>query len=317
MKIKHGLALVCAASIMLSGCMEVKPMQINGSNSQSSSSDAALSAPEIPEYTHFSGTIPAGRELCVSDGQALLISEKVVCENDGAIRIEKGGLFDLCGEIELSGDLYVDGTLKIGENAKIYGTGTIHVINSFDDISCSGTVTAKIKAPEPVEKDGVTYVGDILIVNKKYALPKNYGDGLSDELSAAIRKMRRDSGFTMSIISGFRSYETQTRVFNNWCSIDGIEAASTYSAAPGHSEHQAGLAADITSCESSYANTDEAHWLAENCYKYGLIIRYPKDKVDITKYIYEPWHVRYVGKSNAKLIHDSGLCLEEFLQVEG
>lgn len=265
----------------------------------------------------FNGSIPENSEICISDGNMMFINDKVICEKGGSIRIERGGAVALNGELELSGDMYVEGTLKIGKNAKIYGSGTIHVINSFDDISCLGTVTAKIKAPEPVTQNGVTYVGGILVVNKRYPLPETYGDGISDDLRSAVVKMRKDSGYSMKIVSGFRSYETQRQVFEYWCSVDGIEIAKTYSAVPGHSEHQAGLAADITSTNNDYAYTDEAHWLAENCYKYGLIIRYPKDKIDITGYIYEPWHVRYVGESNAKLIHDSGLCLEEFLGISG
>ena len=265
----------------------------------------------------FSGIISENNELCISKGKIIYLNDKIVCEKGGVIKIERGGAVELNGEIELSGDLYVEGKLRIGKKAVIYGTGTIHVVNSFDDINCLGTVTAKIDAPKPITKNGVTTVGGVLIVNKRYPLPENYGNGLSEELREAVVKMRKDSGFSMKIQSGFRSYETQEFWYNHWCSVYGVETASKISAYPGHSEHQAGLAADITSTESDYAFTDEAKWLAANCYKYGLIIRYPADKVDITGYIYEPWHVRYVGKSTAKLIHDSGLCLEEFLQVEG
>ncbi len=246
-----------------------------------------------------------------------VISENITVNSGDEIRIEKDEVLRIDGDIELLGDIYVEGKLIVSENAEISGTGVIHIVNSFDDIDCRGTVSAKIDAPDPIEKDGVTYVGGILVVNKKYSLPKNYGNGFSTQLNAAVSAMRKDSGFSMKIASGFRSYALQESVFAYWCSVDGVETASTYSARPGHSEHQSGLAADITSCSSSYANTPEAKWLAENCYKYGVIIRYPKDKSDITGYIYEPWHIRYLGKSTAKLVHDSGLCLEEFLEIDG
>ena len=72
---------------------------------------------------------------------------------------------------------------------------------------------------------------------------------------------------------------------------------------------------DVGRLEYDYAHTDEGIWLTENCYKYGFIIRYPEDKTEITGYIYEPWHIRYLGESTAKLVHDSGLTLEEFLKV--
>ena len=74
---------------------------------------------------------------------------------------------------------------------------------------------------------------------------------------------------------------------------------------------------DLDAFEESYGETPEGIWLAENCWRYGFIIRYPKGKEEITGYTYEPWHVRYLGKSTAKLVYDSGLTLEEFLNVEG
>lgn len=265
----------------------------------------------------LNGTVSENSEVCISGGKIQFINDRVVCDKGGAIKIENGATVVLNGEIELNGDMYVEGTLQISEKAKIYGTGTVHVINSFDDIVCFGTVTAKIKAPEPVVINGATYVGGIIVVNKKYSLPEDYGDGLSDDFREAIVKMRKDSGYSMKIRTGYRSYETQKSVFETWCELDGVEEASTYSARPGHSEHQTGLAADITSVENDYAFTDEAKWIGANCYKYGLIVRYPEGKTDITGFIYEPWHLRYVGKSSAKLIHDSGLCLEEFLGIEG
>ena len=72
---------------------------------------------------------------------------------------------------------------------------------------------------------------------------------------------------------------------------------------------------DISSMKQSYGNTPEGKWLAEHCWEYGFLLRYPKNSESITGYIYEPWHVRYLGKSTAKLVHDSGLTLEEFLGV--
>ena len=92
--------------------------------------------------------------------------------------------------------------------------------------------------------------------------------------------------------------------------------ADTYSARAGHSEHQTGLAMDINNASDSFNNTKEAKWIAENCYKYGFILRYPQGKQDITGYKYESWHVRYLGRELAKEVHDSGLTLEEFLCID-
>ncbi len=122
------------------------------------------------------------------------------------------------------------------------------------------------------------------------------------------------SNISLWIVSGFRSYQTQESIFNRNIGLYGEETANTFSAKPGQSEHQTGLAFDINSTRWAFAESREAKWLAENCWKYGFIIRYPKGKEDITGYVYEPWHIRYVGKEQAQKIKDSGLCLEEYLE---
>jgi D-alanyl-D-alanine carboxypeptidase len=124
-----------------------------------------------------------------------------------------------------------------------------------------------------------------------------------------------NEGISLWVASGFRSYETQSWLYNNYVSIDGKAAADTYSARPGHSEHQSGLAFDLNIVADYFANTPEGIWLANNCWKYGFIIRYQAGKEAITGYKYEPWHVRYLGKDTAKAVYDSGLCLEEYLGI--
>ena len=131
-------------------------------------------------------------------------------------------------------------------------------------------------------------------------------------MQAAAKK----DGYSLTIVSGFRSYSYQGQLYNNYVARDGKAAADTYSARPGHSEHQTGLAMDINNASSSFNNTPEAKWIAENCYKYGFILRYPKGKENITGYMYESWHVRYLGKQLAKEVCDSGLTLEEFLCID-
>ena len=114
------------------------------------------------------------------------------------------------------------------------------------------------------------------------------------------------------IASGYRSYDYQVELYDKYVRIDGKEQADTYSARPGHSEHQTGLTADINSADESFDDTPEALWLDKNCYKYGFIVRYPKGKEKYTGYEYEPWHLRYIGKEKAKIIYESGLSLEEY-----
>lgn len=267
--------------------------------------------------------VQSGGVLYLDTGSKLTLTGRLIVEEGGELYIRgsldarEGSDITVNGKVKIlsSGKIELGGKLNVTSDGIVKGNGAVDVLNNFSDIRCKGTLDVKLNAPKPVKKDGVTYVGGVLLVNKKYSLPKSYGDGLNPSAYSAFLKMKEASGFDMSIISGYRSYEKQQQTFNYWCDLDGYDKAVTYSAKPGHSEHQTGLAIDVTSLEEEYGETAEGRWLAENCYKYGFIIRYPKDKTHITGYVYEPWHIRYVGVSTAKLIHDSGLTLEEFLGV--
>lgn len=275
--------------------------------------------------------LPEGTTLTVKNGGKLYILPGADLTVNGTIKIASGGSVFVQGNIDIhktgkisctgrlkiqkSGCVSLDGKLAVNKGGTVLGQGTLEVLNEFSDISCKGKVTAKIKAPDPVEQDGVTTIGGVIIVNREFDLPENYGSGLDSATYNAYLKMRKASGYDMQIVSGFRSYEKQKTTFAYWESIDGFERADRYSAQPGHSEHQTGLAMDISSLKQSYGNTPEGKWLAEHCWEYGFLLRYPKNSESITGYIYEPWHVRYLGKSTAKLVHDSGLTLEEFLGV--
>jgi len=164
---------------------------------------------------------------------------------------------------------------------------------------------------------GLTYVDGILIVNKTYTVPSSYNPGgLTAECQAAFNRMKADAakqGIGLWELSGFRSYATQSRLYNNYAASDGYAAADRYSARPGHSEHQTGLAIDVNSLKNSFKNTAEGRWLKAHCAEYGFIIRYPEGKESKTGYIFEPWHIRYIGDvAKAKAITASGLCLEEY-----
>jgi hypothetical protein len=171
-----------------------------------------------------------------------------------------------------------------------------------------------------VTRAGITYVNGILIANKTYSLPSTYNPGgLTADAQAAFKKMQSDAwnaGYNLWICSGFRSYDYQSQLYNNYVARDGKAKADTYSARPGHSEHQTGLAMDINNASDTFNNTAEARWIAANCYKYGFILRYPQGKQNITGYKYESWHVRYLGTALAKEVYNSGLTLEEFLCID-
>ena len=189
-----------------------------------------------------------------------------------------------------------------------------------------------IKEENKIEKiDGVTYVDGILIVNKTYDLPKTYRTEnsenyefcttcLTKETINAFNEMKADAqsiGLNLYISSGFRSYSYQENLYNNYVAQDGQLAADTYSARPGHSEHQTGLAFDLNTIDDSFAYTEEGKWVKDNCQKYGLILRYPKGKEAQTGYQYESWHLRYVGKELAQELYNNGnwITLEEHFNL--
>lgn len=272
----------------------------------------ARSAEQIVAHN---ATIGENETLIVEANGTLEISEGATLTVKGILKCAEGGSIKVLGDIVIEGNMELGGTLTIEETGTISG-GTLTVLNSFDDIDCMGSVTSEIIPPEPITENGVTTVGGILLVNKVYSLPEDYGGELDSGAYGAWVRMKEETGYDFTLLSGYRSYQRQQELFDYWVEQDGYEAALMESALPGRSEHQSGLAMDVGKLEYEYAHTDEGIWLAENCHKYGFIIRYPEDKTEITGYIYEPWHIRYLGESTAKLVHDSGLTLEEFLKVD-
>lgn len=175
-----------------------------------------------------------------------------------------------------------------------------------------------ISLKKAVVVNGVTYIDGVLIANKTYALPRDFGNGLTSETLDAFYKMSADAaseGLSLWITSGFRSYDIQSYTYDSFVYDRGTELADLCSARPGHSEHQSGLAIDVNTTSDAFAWTDEAAWLEKHCTEYGFIIRYPKDKHDITGYKYEPWHIRYLGIEKAKEIAESGLTIEEYYGI--
>lgn len=183
--------------------------------------------------------------------------------------------------------------------------------------------------PSNIEtKNGVTYVNGILIANKTYGLPASYVPDLvpidsyqylERNTAAAYQKMQAaayQDGVYLACCSGYRSYATQQYLYNSYAARDGKEAADRYSARPGYSEHQTGLAIDINMASSAFDNTPAAKWLRQHCTEYGFIIRYKANKESKTGYMAESWHVRYLGSPElAKSVEASGLCLEEYLGI--
>lgn len=197
-------------------------------------------------------------------------------------------------------------------------------------------------------KDGKEVIQNLdnllILVNKESAyLPDNYvpadlvrpkvrfsfGDQdieksyMKKDAAKALETMFKQAefeGIYLFAVSGYRSYKRQTAVFQAEVNAKGKDKAVEAVALPGQSEHQTGLAMDISAGSVNYTltqafeDTDEGKWLRDNAHKFGFILRYPKGKENITKYKYEPWHFRYVGKESAKTIYENNWTLEEFFQ---
>lgn len=212
--------------------------------------------------------------------------------------------------------------VEVINNVNTKQAGTYKVIYISTDSSNNITtkeriVTVKEKQLyEPSTK--ATYINGILLVNKQYALPSTYNPGVDPTANQALKSLQQaanNAGYSMPLISAFRSYSRQKTLYNNYAARDGVALADTYSARPGHSEHQSGLAFDVGAIDDNYGNTPAGIWLANNCHKYGFIIRYLKGKTHITGYKYEPWHIRYVGVEHATKIYNQNITLEEYLGV--
>jgi len=196
--------------------------------------------------------------------------------------------------------------------------------------------------PDP-DEDDATVVGNPgaidVLVNREYRLPADFTPPnlvepnvsmapntnhrlLRSEAASALEALfdaATEDGIILYARSGYRSYSTQETLFNNYVAEHGYEEATRFSAKPGHSEHQTGLAMDVTSEQVDYrltqdfGNTPEGQWTTDNAHRYGFIIRYPQNKESVTGYMYEPWHLRYLGVDLATAVYESGLTYEEYL----
>lgn len=169
------------------------------------------------------------------------------------------------------------------------------------------------ESDEPVDLVMVSYRAD----NRSVAYQK-----LRAEAASAFDSMAAEAkaqGLTIVVTTAYRPYSYQKQLHDTYLKSNGQLWTENYSADPGHSEHQTGLAADVSSPSADYelkqafAYTAEGKWLAENAHRFGFIIRYPEGKESITGYKYEPWHIRYVGIQPATEIYNGNLTLEEYL----
>ncbi|WP_033541730.1 M15 family metallopeptidase [Planococcus sp. CAU13] len=171
-----------------------------------------------------------------------------------------------------------------------------------------------------------TVVNGILLVNKQNPLPSDYAPGVDPEAKSSFEAMRADAlkvDLDLIAFSTFRDFDRQKQLYEGYVAKDGQQKADRYSARPGFSEHQTGLAFDIGESSkeehwaaASFGDTEAGKWVAENAHRYGFILRYPEGKEKLTGYMHESWHFRYVGNDVAKEIYEADITLEEYLDAQ-
>ena len=263
------------------------------------------------DLTFYTVTLNIGEKkmpiVTMSPATATDKSEIWETSNKAVATVDEKGNITAVG----AGTCYITVTSK--SNLDVYAEVKV-TVNQGDSLDV--TQTSELNGGVPSE---VTYVKGVLIANKSYGLPADYNPGLDATAKSQFDILAADAkkeGLNIYLASGFRSYEYQSKIYNNYVSLYGQATADTFSARPGYSEHQTGLAIDVNTVDDSFAATEESKWLASNAHKYGFIIRYPKGKDDITGYQYESWHIRYLGVETATAVYNSGLTLEEYLGVD-
>lgn len=237
----------------------------------------------------------------------------------------------------------LDSSLRISPDALSGETITVKTSLPEEDFQIFAVLTVRKNPADYIDPQGIITDFEAIdsLVNKERSLPSDYVPSDLVKLSVPtvlpnpeinqLRKVASDAlselfkaasaeGYSLSARSGYRSYSTQSSLYSSNVANKGIEYAQKYSAQPGHSEHQTGLAIDITASSAnnqltdSFGETPEGMWAAKNAHLFGFIIRYPKGKDSVTGYSYEPWHLRYVGKELAEKIFESGLTMEEWFE---
>lgn len=320
--------------LVISGCTSAQSPVVSGLNTIQPV--APETAPltiqtSLPETTVFSQTTAPAPETSLTTAEPLPPPTQPVSFESDSLELNVGESCSLqvvvsdetLGESDLSWLSSNEGVAIINQNGRLTGRkrGQCTVsVSARTDSSVTATLEVNVVGEDWQISvlDGVYYIQNILLVNKTYPLPATFDFGVNQEAKKAFDTMQKAAeaeGIALKIVSGYRSYEKQSSVYANYSKAYGSEAADTFSARPGHSEHQSGLAFDLNSVSDSFADTTEAKWLEANCASYGFIIRYPKGKEAQTGYKYEPWHVRFVGCEMAQKIFQSGLCLEEYFSL--
>lgn len=221
--------------------------------------------------------------------------------------------------IQYDSDSIQDKILKVNMNLDLKPYEITEYVDNFEDYTL--LVNKYSALPNGYKPDDLVPMVNACIYGKDYSC-----SGIKKE----VRKVAADAwkqfcedaskqGLELRAVGAFRTYDYQKNLYNYYYNLRGKEYAETYYARPGQSEHNSGLAIDLTFNDHVYYNIEGKagyDWIVENMHKYGFILRYPKDKTDITLYGYESWHMRYVGVDVAKTIYENNLTLEEYLAMQ-
>lgn len=261
---------------------------------------------------YVNDTVDLNKYVSVTDNY----DKKVDIKTEGNVDTKKEGEYKV---------KYI-ATDKSGNKGELTITFIVKKKSIYEPFKLENGVVGKTSKGYTIEnKNGATYVNGVLIANKTYRLSSSYGNGLTSATTQAFNEMKAAASldeFNIRIGSGFRSFNSQSTIYKNYVKRDGQTKADTYSARPGHSEHQTGLAIDICSdgyscITSAFNDTPPAKWLSDNAYKYGFILRYPSGKTNETGYKFESWHYRYVGKELASILYNGGnwITMEDYYGI--
>jgi len=329
---KKILIITIAVLIILTGC-------------KGEEDESAVKLPEIiDEDSKITGVEILPERVLAFSGEEVEFTVEAEMDDDTKIditsdmefrgdtdRIKFQGNKALVQEGAVTGEEHVVIAEYIGkEEVNIDLYATIEVFNSLEDTIDENDVITNPDAYDMVVNKqrslSSEYVPEDLVkLEVETCLPNPEINQLRKAASEAITEMfqaaKEEEDLDLVARSGYRSYSTQDSLYHGIVNKYGQDYADKYSAYPGQSEHQTGLALDITAASVNYqledifGETEEGIWTKENAHRFGFIIRYPEGKEDITGYLYEPWHLRYVGKNLAKKIYEEDTTLEEYFAI--
>ncbi|EFW07278.1 surface antigen [Streptococcus anginosus 1_2_62CV] len=296
---------------------------------------ATLTNEEAPKPVQVTGTIHI--ENKTSQGFDVVVTDVSSTKGVKTVKLpvwsSQGGQDDV---IWYDAVKQTDGSYKLSVDIRRHknnrGEYNIHMYYVQSDGSLQGVTgtTTKVEGPQTGAKevqynDSYYFIqgkyDEIVVANKKHPMAANYNPGENPTAKAAFLRLRNDmiaQGYNVGYAySGFRSYDYQKVLYQNYVNKDGQAAADRYSARPGYSEHQTGLVFDLTDKAGNLLEDAAAsNWLKNNAHRYGFVVRYQPGKEVSTGYMPEAWHIRYIGKEADEVYH-SGLSLEEYYGFEG